>query len=111
MLNTFDKSFFAYIPVYMRVKLEAKLILYHDAPWFRKAWDEFAKIASTSSMRDIPDPDEFFEKFENESVLAIEPEEQAVKFSEDDLGETLYGSLDIHPQEEEPEGSTFLDGE
>ena len=72
-MPSYNTDFYAYIPAYMKSKLTMKTNLYGNEPWFKEAWEEFRKIALTSPMKDIPDPDRFFEKAELDSMPSVEP--------------------------------------
>lgn len=90
MSNMFNKDFYAYIPTYMRDKLDTKILLYRNEPWFENAWNAFAKMASTRPMRDIVDPDSFFEKIELAFTPSNDEEYEAIDNSDSvEFGVTL----------------------
>lgn len=96
-MSDFNRDFYAYVPSYMRNMLENKLLLFRNEPWFEKAWNEFAQIASTRKQRDIPNPDTFFEKYLTEAKHNLDiVEYQAMESDEDSLRmtETDMESLD-----------------
>lgn len=66
MENTFRKDFYSFIPLWIRNKLDMKLLLYRREEWFETAWDEYRKMCFQSKVEDVEDPDYFFVKKEKE---------------------------------------------
>ena len=98
-MPSYNTDFYAYIPAYMKSKLTMKTNLYGNEPWFKEAWEEFRKIALTSPMKDIPDPDRFFEKAELDSMPSVEPSDEkserySAQFTEDEISDLFGTNLD-----------------
>ena len=116
-MPSYNTDFYAYIPAYMRSKLTMKTNLYGNASWFKEAWESFRKIALTSSMKDIPDPDRFFEKAELESMPSVEPsaneesERYSAQFTEDEISDLFGANLDENGEAMvEDDGVNFMEG-
>ncbi len=71
MLNTLNKDFYSYIPLWIQNKLDMKIMLYRDEPWFEYAWKAYRDVCLTTKMYDIPDPDVYFAKAE--AILTPRP--------------------------------------
>lgn len=112
MSNMLDKSFYTFIPRWMQEKLEMKILLYKNEPWFETAWNKYANICKSLPKRQIPDPDEFFEKEasgnKSQEMYAV-PSEEPVKFSvEDSSNDTLMAveeTEEVKPSNENTERS------
>lgn len=82
MSNTYDKSFYAHMPPSVCDKLDLKILLYGNKPWFPKAIAEYEKLVCNAKIwRDVPDIDAFFEDAERSAMFGIEVE--GVGFSDE----------------------------
>lgn len=84
MLSSFNKDFYAFIPIWMQNKLDMKILLYGKEGWFSRAWDTYRKKCLTFSKDDPEDPDIFFAKAEGNKVELVASDDDGVIFSESD---------------------------
>ena len=81
--NTFNFKEPTRIPGWIKEKLHMKMRLYGKELWFAKAWMDYIKICRVSNVRDIPDPDAFFEEKQMQ---------YGVRFSDDSDENALYSA-------------------
>ena len=94
------------IPPWIKEKLHAKMRLYGKEPWFAKAWANYISLCRITSVRDLPDPDAFFEQ---------EQLKHGISFTENDLDNSLYAAEelanleDFEDEDEDDDYEEFLD--
>lgn len=59
----YNRDFYAFCPAYYLDRLDKILKEHHAEPYFEKAWNEYASIAASKPMRDIPEPNRWFDAF------------------------------------------------
>ena len=69
--NTFRYQEPTKIPDWIKEKLHAKVRLYGKERWFPKAWADYIRLCRTMPVRELPDPDAFFEKRELENGVSF----------------------------------------
>lgn len=83
MADTFNKDFYVFIPLWIRNKLDMKILLYRNEPWFVNGWEEYRKHCMKTRVEEVMDPDFFFIKKEKESNEMKSSEEGGEAFTED----------------------------
>lgn len=90
--NTFSYKEPTKIPGWIKEKLHMKMRLYGKEPWFPKAWASYIKLCRTMPVRDLPDPDTFFQQ---------EELKHGVTFMENDLDNSLYAAEELEGIDDE----------
>ena len=89
--NTYKFNEPTKIPSWIKDKLHMKVRLYGKESWFPKAWASYIKLCRTLPVRDLPDPDGYFEQ---------EELKHGVTFMEKDQDDSLYAAEQLADPED-----------
>lgn len=103
MSSTYDKGFYAYIPLYMQNELDALIKQYGGEEWFAKAYENYKTLCLYFNLSSIERPGAFFERERLAAQNLYANDEVGVTFSEDDVEDALYSVKEEETDEEDLE--------
>ena len=92
------------IPAWIKDKLHMKVRLYGKEKWFPKAWADYILLCRTMAVRDLPDPDAFFEKRELENGVSFDEKDDNSLYAAEELEDLDdFDEDEVDDDEEDPE--------